>query len=121
MVKKREKRRLDGQRGRTEMSDDDNDEKSEQEPDAYRDFVDAYFRPGDRYREGTNPHGEVIDVDHADGPMRTRATLEPEGARFEMSGRPPRKEEGTKKVCVRLGLMVAVSGLAWEIAVGSGH
>ena len=85
---------------------------------AAREFVDAYFGPGDYYRERVNSSGEVDHVEHDDGPMQTRSDAQHDGAHFEVSGRPPRKEEGTKEVSIRLANALSNrTGLTWRADV----
>lgn len=91
------------------MSDDREDPKadggSERQSNLrprYDSATDSLSPQNDDYKEGTNGDGEIVRMEHGDGPMTTQAELEGTRASFGMSGRPQRNEEGTKEVCVRL-------------------
>ncbi len=59
--------------------------------------------PGeDYYKQRTDAAGDVAEVEHGDGPMRTRSEATDSGARIVMAGRPQQNEEGVGDVCVRL-------------------
>jgi hypothetical protein len=62
----------------------------------------------DYYRQTKNGMGDVDQAEHGDGPMRTRSEATQDGARIEMSGRPPQNEDGVRGVCVRLAQAISV-------------
>lgn len=81
----------------------------------YDSATDSLLPKHNFYKEETNADGEIVRMDHADGPMTTHAELEGTRALFEMSGRPQRNEEGTKEVCVRLAEALSQStGELWR-------
>lgn len=80
-----------------------------------RQLADAYNQPGDYSRENANSLGDVTHIEHGDGPMQTHAEARAEGAVFQMSGRPPQAEEGTKEVCIRLArALTCRTGHIWK-------
>jgi hypothetical protein len=79
-------------------------------PDRLQDW---YYRPDDFVAEGISDDGHYVE--HSDGPLNTRAQQADAGLSFEMSGRPPRKEDGTDHVCIRLAQALERStGLIWS-------
>ena len=69
---------------------------------------------GDNFRQRTNRNGHVEQIEHGDGPMRTRSEATDGGARIAMSGRPQQNEEGVRGVCVRLSEAISLrTGETW--------
>jgi hypothetical protein len=56
----------------------------------------------DYYKQRADDAGDVVEVEHGDGPMRTRSETTDGGARIVMVGRPQQNEEGVRDVCMRL-------------------
>jgi hypothetical protein len=56
----------------------------------------------DYYKQRTDDAGDIVEIEHGDGPMRTRSEASASGARIVMAGRPQQNEEGVLGVCTCL-------------------